>query len=195
MKNLHYVYLIFIFLIFNSCRNNYKPYLIDNKLGISSFHNRFMPYYKFQCDLSELFIYSYENQKLQRRDTIYFNFQAYISNDTVTIFFNDARDCYVNYYLINGNYKVDISYNTDIGGTYPDDKKYGGTGFVPKISFEKLVLNTKKKINIKDTIFGYLEFETKPFKRKDCNNFVEKVKGPFVVIVKNKKDMLWNTIP
>ncbi len=186
-------YISIIFLIFISCRNENKleridinkPYRINKELDISFFHVSFMKTHNYPINISELTIQRFYDNLLQYSDISYFAMESFISNDTITILYRNP-DCFVAYYINNGKYKLEMNYATDIGGSYPDgDKKYHGTFFSPTFVYENLVLKNEKKIKLNDTIIGYLEFETKPFRHWNNNRCIDKVSGPFVLKVED----------
>jgi hypothetical protein len=106
-------------------------------------------------------------------------------NDTVFIFFPFVLPD-IKLSLIQDNYKIEVSYITDIAKTFLDGNA-SGTYYEAKLNYHDLILKNNS-FNIGDTLRGIIEFETKPF-RYGGGKRIDHISGPFMAIIRTADDL------
>jgi hypothetical protein len=184
LKIASYSLLLFVLIIGFSCDKKIKMYKIDDKMDFPIFHHPWLlqDTIEIEIGLNNVVRRTFNHNVLIGKDSCLLCLNAFISNDTVKLFYENP-DCFIEYELFHGQYIVNVTYITDIMGTYPEDKKYQGTTQHLALKYDKLVLK-QDKLNFGDTLQGYFELETMPYHHfKEYQ--IDKISGSFIAKIKD----------
>jgi hypothetical protein len=107
-------------------------------------------------------------------------FVAINQKDTLSLYFNLIDNSKIKFQIVNEKFQANISYTTDIVGSYTTGNKYG-TFDEPELNYKVLIVN-KKQFMLKDTLKGYFRIITDQFGFKSFK-ISKEYEGSFIVII------------
>jgi hypothetical protein len=176
--------IFYISLIFISCQDKNFEYKVNEKLDDPFFESNIVKSFYQSNRIEWLISYNIkEHEKgVLKKYSNWKTFLAYKKNDTIFLVYDFNDNSNIKFFIFNNKYKYNISYSTDLQGTYSDGNEYG-TYFEPSIKFHKLTIN-RYGLHENDTLKGYFKIITEPF-TTDSIKISKEYEGYFVGIIKD----------